>query len=105
MRGPPALRHIVDDARSAIVVMGPSKFYATAKHIVLTHGGFISTGLWFSKIGLNEMPVGLRKALFDLDFEAGNEGLRISKDINSLRQKKWEEEGGTVHHLLQAEHA
>ena len=96
----PALqRGVVDGARSAIVVMGPSKFYTVAKHITLTHGGFIPTGIWFSKIWLNKLPADLRKALFDLGPEAGEEGLRISKEINRLWEKKWEAEGGTVHYL------
>ncbi len=81
---PAIQRNVVDGARSAIVVMGPSKFYTVAKHITLTHGGFIPTGIWFSKRWLNKLPADLRKALFDLGPEAGEEGLRISKEINRL---------------------
>ncbi len=96
----PALqRNVIDGARSAIVVMGPSKFYTVAKHITLTHGGFIPTGIWFSKLWLNKLPEDLRKALFDLGPEAADEGLRISKGINRLWEKKWVKEGGTVHYL------
>jgi C4-dicarboxylate-binding protein DctP len=102
---PAIQRNVVDGARSAIVVMGPSKFYTVAKHITLTHGGFIPTGLWFSKIWLSKLPADLRKALFDLGPEAGDEGLRISIGINQLWEKKWEEEGGTVHRLSKAERA
>lgn len=96
---PAIQRKVIDGARSAILVMGPSKFYSVAKHITLTHGGFIPTGLWFSKAWLNKLPADLRKAIFDLGPEAADEGLRISKGLNSLWEKKWAEEGGTVHRL------
>jgi TRAP-type C4-dicarboxylate transport system substrate-binding protein len=96
---PAIQRQVIDGARSAILVMGPSKFYSVAKHITLTHGGFIPTGLWFSKQWLNKLPADLRKSLFDLGPDAGDEGLRISKGLNTLWEKKWVEEGGTVHRL------
>jgi len=96
---PSIQRNVVDGARSAIVVMGPSKFYTVAKHITLTHGGFIPTGIWLSKMWLNKLPADLRKALFDLGPEAAAAGLRISQEINKLWEKKWVEEGGTVHYL------
>ena len=96
---PSIQRNVVDGARSAIVVMGPSKFYTVAKHITLTHGGFIPTGIWFSRAWLKKVPADLRKMLFDLGPEAANEGLRISKGINRLWEKKWAEEGGSVHYL------
>ena len=96
---PAIQRKVVDGARSAIVVMGPSKFYTVAKHITLTHGGFIPTGIWFSKVWLQKMPADLKKQLFDLAPEAAAEGLRISQGINKLWEKKWAEEGGTVHYL------
>ncbi len=102
---PAIQRNVIDGARSAIVVMGPSKFYTVAKHITLTHGGFIPTGIWFSKRWLNKLPADLRKALFDLGPEAADEGLRISAHINALWEQKWADEGGTVHRLSVGERA
>lgn len=96
---PAIQRKVIDGARSAILVMGPSKFYSVAKHITLTHGGFIPTGLFFSRPWLNKLPADLRKSLFDLGPEAAAEGLRISKGLNEFWEKKWVEEGGTVHRL------
>ncbi len=100
---PSIQRNVVDGARSAIVVMGPSKFYTVAKHITLTHGGFIPSGLWFSKAWLNKLPADLKTELFALGPAAAEEGLRISKSINKLGEKKWADEGGAVHHLAAGE--
>ena len=97
---PSIQRNVVVGARSAILVMGPSKFYTVAKHITLTHGGFIlPTGMWFSNVWLNKIPADLRKALVDLGRIAGEEGLRVSMEINTLWKKKWEKEGGNVQYL------
>jgi len=96
---PAIQRKVLDGARSAIIVMGPSKFYSVAKHLTLTHGGFISTGLFFSKQWLNKLPPDLRKALFDIGPEAGNHALKLSHGLNRFWEKRWVEEGGTIHRL------
>ena len=96
---PAIQKRVLDGARSAIIVMGPSKFYTVAKHLTLTHGGFIPTGLWFSKQWLNKLPPDLRKALFDLGPEAGNHALKLSHGLNRHWEKMWVKEGGTIHRL------
>jgi phosphatidylglycerophosphate synthase len=55
--------------------------------------------MWLSKVWLNKLPADLRQAIFDLGLEASKFGLQASIEITRTWEKKWEEEGGTVHRL------
>ena len=48
---PSIQRRVLDGASSAVVVMGPSKFYTAAKYLTPTHFTYIPTCMWTSENG------------------------------------------------------
>ena len=60
-------QRVIDGARSAVIVMYPSKFHTVAKHITLTGMGQITCGQFLSNAWLKKLPGDLR----DIVFEAG----------------------------------
>ena len=102
---PAIQRRVVDGARSAIVVMGPSKFYTAAPNIVLTNGSFIPSGMWISELWFKKLSADQQKILE----QVGHETTKVAQDsalhIEAVWIKKWTTEGGTVRHFSKADQA
>ena len=100
---PAIQRRVLDGARSAIVVMGPSKFYTTAKNITLTAGGYVPSGMWVSKIWLAKLSKEHRDLVFQLGKEVTPIAQKSSVDITRKWETLWEKEGGKVWRLSDAD--
>lgn len=93
----------IDGARSAIVVMGPSKFYTVTKYITITADAYIPSGLWVSKVWLTKLPADLQKAVFDVTRDATERALQWSIEITRNWEQEWVKQGGEVIRLSEAE--
>ncbi len=102
---PAIQRRVVDGARSAVIVMGPSKFYTVAKFLTVTAGSYIPSGAWASKAFLNKLPVELRDTLFALGRGLEDETTALAIKLTRDWEKKWSENGGTVIPLPAADRA
>lgn len=100
---PAIQRRVLDGARSAIVVMGPSKFYTVAKNITLTAGGYVPSGMWLSKVWLKKQKKEHQDLIFQLGREVTPIAAKASIDITRTWEKKWEQEGGKVWRLSAAD--
>ena len=100
---PAIQRRVLDGARSAIVVMGPSKFYTAAKNITLTAGGYVPSGMWVSKVWLGKLSKEHRDLVFQLGKEVTPIAQKSSVDITRKWEKLWEKEGGKVWRLSDAD--
>lgn len=87
---------VIDGARSAITVMGPSKFYTVAKYITLTADIYIPSGMWVNKAWLNKLPGDVRKVVADLGREAVPLALKWSEEVTKKWEEEWAKGGGEV---------
>lgn len=102
---PAIQRRVVDGARSAVIVMGPSKFYTVAKFLTATGGSYIPSGAWTSKAFLNKLPEDLRGTLLEVAATLANPTGEAAIDLTRDWEKKWTESGGTVFSLSDADRA
>ena len=86
----------LDGARSAIVVMGPSKFYTVTKYITLENGSFIPSAMWVSLAWWKRLSADQQKIVQDAAREATPFAQAKATEITAMWEKKWTEEGGTV---------
>ena len=96
---------VIDGARSAIIVMGPSKFYTVAKYINILGDNYIPTGMWLSKTWLDKLPADIRKAIEDTGREVTPMGLQSSKDTAKKWETEWAVNGGEVIRFSPSERA
>ncbi len=93
----PALqRHVVDAARTSLVVMAGAKFHSICKFLTVTNDGYIAAGTWYSKVWLNKQPADIRKIL--LDTAKDLEGFAASNALSFVKVKtqEWRDKGATV---------
>lgn len=102
---PAIQRRVIDGSRSAIVVMGPSKFYTAAPNIVLTNGSFIPSGMWVSNIWFKKLSTEQQKILEETGKDATVIAQASALDIEAVWIKKWAQEGGTVRHFSKEDQA
>ena len=96
---------VIDGARSAIIVMGPSKFYTVAKYITIMADNYIPTGMWLSKVWLDKLPADIKKAIEDTGRDMTPFGLQSSKDVAKKWEVEWAKQGGEVIRFAPAERA
>jgi TRAP-type transport system periplasmic protein len=87
---------VIDGARSAIVVMGPSKFYTVAKYINIMGDNYISSGMWLSKVWYDKLPADIRKAIDETGRDTTPIALQSGKDISKKWEEEWKTGGGEV---------
>lgn len=100
---PAIQRRVLDGASSAIVVMGPSKFYTAAKYITPTAFTYIPTAMWTSAKWLAKLSAEQRRILAEVGRGVTSEANRWSEEDTAKWERKWGEEGGTVVRLDEAE--
>lgn len=100
---PAIQRRVLDGASSAIVVMGPSKFYTAAKYLTPTHFTYIPTTMWTSAKWLAKLSDEQRAILKQVGKDVTAQANKWSEDDTKKWEKKWNEEGGTVIRLDEAE--
>ncbi len=100
---PAIQRRVIDGARSAIVVMGPSKFYTAAPNITLEGGSYIPSVFWVSVKWFEKLPKDQQEAVLSLGKEITPVAQKAGVEITALWEKKWAEEGGKVLRFSDAE--
>ena len=100
---PAIQRRVLDGASSAVVVMGPSKFYTAAKYLTPTHFTYIPTSMWTSAKWLAKLSQKERDILKQVGKDVTATANKWSEDDTKTWEKKWGEEGGTVIRLDEAE--
>ena len=93
---PSIQRRVVDGARSAIIVMGPSKFYTVAKYLTRTAGGYIPTGAYASMAALKKLPQDLQTAVWEEGAKLTDPAVELAVEITTHWEKQWTKEGGEV---------
>jgi TRAP-type C4-dicarboxylate transport system substrate-binding protein len=87
---------VIDGARSAITVMGPSKFYTVAKYITVTHDIYIPSGVWVNKSWYSKLPGNIQKTVMDLGREAVPLALKHAIEVTKHWETEWAKGGGEV---------
>ncbi len=100
---PAIQRRVIDGASSAVVVMGPSKFYTAAKYLTPTHFTYIPTAMWTSAKWLAKLSQQQRDILTEVGKEVTATANKWSEDDTKAWEKKWGDEGGTVIRLQENE--
>lgn len=100
---PAIQRRVLDGASSAVVVMGPSKFYTAAKYLTPTHFTYIPTSMWTSAKWLAKLSDKERAILKEVGREVTPIANDWSRDDTVKWEEKWAGEGGTVIRLDEAE--
>lgn len=100
---PAIQRRTIDGARSAVVVMGPSKFFTVAKYLLLGHSSHVVTAMWVSKAWLNKLPEDIRRAVYETGQAITESSMKSALDITAKWEKLWIENGGEVNRLSAAE--
>lgn len=100
---PAIQRRVLDGASSAVVVMGPSKFYTAAKFLTPTHFTFIPSAMWTSAKWLAKLSKKERDILKQVGQEVTPMANGWSEEDTKKWEKKWAEEGGTVVRLDEKE--
>ena len=100
---PAIQRRVLDGASSAVVVMGPSKFYTAAKYLTPTHFTYIPTSMWTSAKWLAKLSDKERAVLEEVGREVTPIANDWSRDDTVKWEEKWAGEGGTVIRLDEAE--
>ena len=84
---PSIQRRVVDGARSAIIVMGPSKFYTVAKYLTRTAGGYIPVGAYASLAVLKKLPKDLQTAIWEEGAKLTDTTVEIAIEITTHWEK------------------
>ena len=100
---PSIQKRVVDGARSAIIVMGPSKFYTVAKYLTRTAGGYIPVGAYASMAVLKKLPADLQTAIWEESAKLSDTTVEIAIEITTHWEKQWTKEGGEVIDLSDAD--
>jgi TRAP-type C4-dicarboxylate transport system substrate-binding protein len=87
---------VIDGARSAIVVMGPSKFYTVAKYVNIIADNYIPSGMWLSKLWLGKQPAEVQKSILDTARDVTPHAVRWAKEITANWEREWGKNGGEV---------
>ena len=90
-------------AISAIIVMGPSKFYTVAKYLTRTAGGYIPVGAYASLAVLKKLPQDLQTAIWEEGAKLTDPTVEVAIEITTHWEKQWIKEGGEVIDLSDAD--
>ncbi len=100
---PAIQRRVLDGASSAVVVMGPSKFYTAAQYLTPTAITYIPSAMWTSAKWLAKLSGKERAVLEQVGREVTPQANRWSEEDTKKWEAKWGEEGGTVVRLDEKE--
>ena len=100
---PSIQRRVVDGARSAVIVMGPSKFFTVAKYLTKTKGGYVPVGAFTNVQFLRKLPADLRAAVWEESRKLTDRTVEVAIEITRHWEKQWTKEGGTVFDLSAAD--
>ena len=100
---PSIQKRVVDGARSAIIVMGPSKFYTVAKYLTRTAGGYIPVGGYASLKRIKKLPKDLQTAIWEEAAKLTDPTVEVAIEITHHWEKQWVKEGGEVIDLSDAD--
>jgi len=89
----------VDGARSAISVWVPFKYQAAAKHLIVTHEGFIPTLVMASKAWFDRVPADLQKMMLDIGKEIEPGVQEFGKKLKAGMYDTWVQGGGEIYRL------
>lgn len=93
---PAIQRRTIDGARSGVIVMGPFKFYTTAKFLYNDSMGYIPSGMWMNKKFVDKLPANLRTAVFESGKAITDATLESAARNTEKWEKLWVKNGGTV---------
>ncbi|MGE0746882.1 MAG: TRAP transporter substrate-binding protein [Rhodospirillales bacterium] len=89
----------VDGARSAISVWVPFKYQTVAKHLLVTHEGFIPAVAMFSKAWFDKVPADMQKIMIDTAKEIEQPVQDFGKKLKEGMYDTWVQSGGEIHRL------
>ncbi len=94
---PAIQQRVIDGVRAPVVVTGPAKFYTAASHYIGEFGNYVPSVFWVNMKWLEKLPADQQKVINEVSIEATEVAQKSANDIAALWEKKWAEEGGTVH--------
>jgi TRAP-type C4-dicarboxylate transport system substrate-binding protein len=100
---PSIQKRVVDGARSAIIVMGPSKFYTVAKYLTRTAGGYIPVAAYASLARMKKLPKDIQTAIWEEAAKLTDPTVEVAIEITHHWEKQWVKEGGEVIDLSDAD--
>jgi TRAP-type C4-dicarboxylate transport system substrate-binding protein len=86
----------IDACRSAMSVMGASKFFTSTKSITATEDGMIVSGLWISRAWMNRLPKELQQVVMATGKELEGWAAQNAMDYESRAAKLWTDNGAEV---------
>ncbi len=93
----PALQQrTIDACRSAMSVMGASKFFTATKSITATEDGMIVSGLWLSRAWVNKLPKDLQQVVLDTGKDLEGWAAENAAGYESRGAKLWTDNGAEV---------
>ncbi len=93
----PALQQrTIDACRSAMSVMGASKFFTSTKSITATEDGMIVSGLWLSRAWMNKLPKDLQQVVLDTGKDLEAWAAENAAGYESRAAKLWTDNGAEV---------
>ncbi len=100
---PAIQRRVLDGASSAVVVMGPSKFYTAAKFLTPTNFTYIPSAMWTSARWLAKLSENERQVIKQVGMDVTPMANNWSKEDTAKWEARWADEGGTVLRLEEAD--
>ncbi len=100
---PAIQQRVIDGVRAPIVVTGPAKFYTAAPHYIGEFGNYVPSVFWVNMKWLAKLSADQQKVINEVAMETTAVAQKSANDIAALWEKKWTEEGGTVHKFPDAD--
>jgi TRAP-type C4-dicarboxylate transport system substrate-binding protein len=86
----------IDACRSAMSVMGASKFFTSTKSITATEDGMIVSGLWISRTWMNKLPKDLQQVVLATGKDLESWAVENADGYESRAAKLWTDNGAEV---------
>lgn len=86
----------IDACRSAMSVMGASKFFTSTKSITATEDGMIVSGLWISRTWLNKLPKDLQQVVLATGKDLEGWAAENAVGYEARSEKLWTDNGAEV---------
>jgi len=86
----------IDACRSAMSVMGASKFFTSTKSITATEDGMIVSGLWISRTWMNKLPKDLQQVVLATGKDLEAWAAENAVGYESRAAKLWTDNGAEV---------
>ena len=102
---PAMQRGQIDGVRSNIVLANSLKFYTVGKNYLPTNEAMIPVVPYMSVQWFDKLPADLQQAVLDCGKQSEKEGAKIAVQFHNAAEAKWTENGGSIHHLPEAQEA